>query len=112
MAVDKKEAFIVFSDLKGFSKLTADEQETYLVIHVHITSKAIKPFLEDKAKVYNTWGDAIIAVFQDGLQAAEFMLSYRKEARKSMQMIAEDKKVLPRIAGHYGEVSVFNDPLI
>lgn len=111
LAVESREGFIVFSDLKGFSKLTPNEQENYLVLHVHLLSKTIKPLLE-KAFVYNTWGDAIVAVFKDGMQAAEFMLAYRMETKDMMYMVAKDKKVIPRISGHYGTINVFLDPLL
>jgi class 3 adenylate cyclase len=110
MGVEAKHGFIVFSDLKGFSKLEPEEQERYLKVHVHLLSQSIKPLL-DRAFVSNTWGDAIIAVFEDGMDAADFMLNYRKEARKSMRPVS-DKNVLPRIAGHFGLVNYFEDPLL
>lgn len=109
--VESIDGFIVFSDLKGFSKLSLEEQERYLVVHVNLLSKTIKP-LWDKAFVSNTWGDAVIAVFKDGEDAAEFMLNYRQEAKNIMRTVAFDKKVLPRIAGHYGNVNIFKDPLL
>lgn len=110
MSVQLKEGFIVYSDLKGFSKLEPKEQKRYLTVYVNLLSDTIKPSLE-KALLSNTWGDAIIAVFESGTDAAEFMLLYRQEAGKNLGAVTE-KRVLPRIAGHYGQVSIFEDPLL
>ncbi|MFK4997138.1 hypothetical protein ACI2OX_04685 [Bacillus sp. N9] len=44
MELIEKHAFIVYSDLKGFSMLEAAEQERYVIVHVHLLSKAIRPF--------------------------------------------------------------------
>lgn len=110
VGVQVKEGFIVFSDLKGFSKLETKEQDRYLTVYVNLLSDTMKPSLE-KALLSNTWGDAIIAVFENGMDAAEFMLLYRQEAGKNLGAVTE-KKVLPRIAGHYGKVSIFDDPLL
>lgn len=111
MSLRKQKGFIVFTDLKGFSTLNDAEQHRYVNIHLDVLGKTIKPFLQD-ALVYNTWGDAIVAVFEDGLKAAEFMLLYRKETKRLLQTVAKDKRFLARIAGHFGEVKVFKDPLL
>ena len=81
VTVEEKEGFIVFSDLKGFSKLNLEEQRNYIVVHVNLLSGKIKPLLEEKAFVYNTWGDAIIAIFEDGMDVVNFMLSYRQATK-------------------------------
>lgn len=111
MALEEIDGFIVFSDLKGFSKLTDKQQKRYLSYHVEMLSDTIKPLLE-KAFVYNTWGDAIIAIFKDGMDACEFMLTYREETKFGMPAVAKNNKVLPRIAGHFGKVRIFEDPLL
>ncbi|MEH7608471.1 hypothetical protein, partial [Priestia megaterium] len=82
MSVQLKKGVIVYSDLKGFSKLEPKEQKRYLTVYVNLLSDTIKPSLE-KALLSNTWGDAIIAVFESGTDAAEFMLLYRQEAGKN-----------------------------
>jgi class 3 adenylate cyclase len=110
MELEEKNTYIVFSDLKGFSKLKLEEQERYITVNVLLLSQNIKPFL-NKALVSNTWGDAIIAVFENGDDATNFMLSYRDGARNSMPSVS-NKQLLPRIAGHYGKVKIFNDPLL
>lgn len=96
--------------MKGFSRLDTEERETYLDLQLNGVGARIKPFL-NKAFVFNTWGDAVIAVFQDGIEAAAFMLNYRSEAIASKDAFPR-KKVLPRIAGHYGKVDFFLDPLL
>ncbi|MCP2033522.1 class 3 adenylate cyclase [Planomicrobium sp. HSC-17F08] len=110
MTVQEKEGFIVFSDLKGFSDLTQTEQEKYLTMHENFVSPSLKPFL-NHAIVFNTWGDAIVAVFEKGMDAAEFMLCYRSEAKKFIGVVTE-KRVLPRIAGHFGKVNIYIDSLL
>jgi len=110
MEISKRNVFIVFSDLKGFSSMTAHEKEVYLRDHLVSLSSRITESLQ-KAITYNTWGDAIVAIFDEGIDAVEFMLEYRNFAPE-LKSANEEKKIIPRIAGHYGEVNLFNDPLL
>lgn len=110
MEISKRNVFIVFSDLKGFSSMTAHEKEVYLREHLVSLNSRITESLQ-KAITYNTWGDAIVAIFNEGIDAVDFMLEYRNFA-PILKSANEEKKIIPRIAGHYGEVNLFNDPLL
>jgi len=109
--MDKRKGFIVFTDLKGFSDLDEQEQKYYLTVYLGILSDQLKPLLQDTL-LHNTWGDAIVAVFEDGKKATDFMLEYRKATKNLRKSFSQTKKVLARIAGHYGEINVFEDPLL
>lgn len=111
MKIKKEKVFIVFSDLKGFSTLTKEDKEIFLQHHLFALSNRITVFLK-KAIAYNTWGDAIIAIFENGANAVEFMIEYREFSPILKSKTGEDKIILPRIAGHYGEVNLFDDPLL
>lgn len=104
---NKIQGFIIFSDLKGFSKLTPQKQQRYIDIHVGKLGVSLADYFK-LAKVRNTWGDAIMAVFEDGQDAANFMLAYRRMTAELLSQI----DLQPRIAGHYGEITVFFDPLL
>ena len=103
-----EKAFIVFSDFKGFSKIKkqwkGDFLKAYQTISYNLKSKL------ECAMTFNTWGDAIIASFQVGTDAVEFMLALRSFI---FEANGEEKlQVIPRIAGHYGDVNLFYDPIL
>ena len=51
-------------------------------------------------------GDAFIALFENGEDAVSLMLEYQNFFRK------HKLSMTPRIAGHYGEVYIFEDPML
>ena len=103
--------YIIFSDLKGYSKLAEAQirllqQELYPEL-----AKVIGPYSEH-AVVWNTWGDAIISVFENGKDAVDMALSY-KEFFKNYNFNKINLNVLlPRIAGHFGQFDIFADPIL
>ncbi|MCW2279010.1 adenylate/guanylate cyclase domain-containing protein [Heliophilum fasciatum] len=97
--------YIAFSDLKGFSSLNPEELKKYHEILLPKLGEVLGGLIK-KAIVYNTWGDALFTVFESAKEATEFTLQYRDFFEK------EDITIRPRISLHYGEVSVFNDPIL
>lgn len=96
--------YVVFTDLKGFSKM--NEPETFYEHTIRPLAKNLKKY-KYKAEVWNTWGDALVAVFVHAIDAVELMIEYRDYFRKNKLLALQ-----PRIAGHYGEMLLYNDPLI
>ncbi|WP_349346599.1 adenylate/guanylate cyclase domain-containing protein [Priestia megaterium] len=95
--------------MKGYSKLTEDQKhELFFDFIPNKLFGRIQKY-KSSAKVFNTWGDAVIAVFFDGLDAVEFMLAYRDAFDKEN---LGQLPIAPRIAGHYGEIHVFFDHLL
>ena len=96
--------YVVFTDLKGFSKM--NEPEMFYEHTIRPLAKNLRKF-KYKAEVWNTWGDALVAVFLKGIDAVELMIEYRDYFRKNKLLSLQ-----PRIAGHYGQMLMYNDPLI
>jgi len=103
--------YVIFSDLKGFSKLSEPELRTFYSEVMSELSVHLKPFIE-KASVWNTWGDAFVAVFEYGCDAVEMALLYRDLLKEYKYEKVGISKLFPRIAGHYGEFEFFEDPLL
>lgn len=103
--------YIVFSDLKGFSKLTEPELRLFFRNVLQDLSVELKPYLE-RATVWNTWGDAIVAVFDSGATAVDMLLTYRDFFKEYKYNKIGISSLSPRIAGHYGEFELFHDPLL
>lgn len=104
--------YIIFSDLKGFSKLSSPEIRLFYKDVLPRLFEKIHTY-RDKSKIWNTWGDAIVAIFEDGKDAVDMMLAYRDfflDARNNTT--SQSKNVLPRIAGHFGEFDTFEDPIL
>ncbi|MBO1514347.1 tetratricopeptide repeat-containing protein [Metabacillus bambusae] len=97
--------FIIFADLKGFSSMGIEGFESF-----EYTLRPLSHELSEyktKARVWNTWGDALVAVFKDGIDAVNLMITYRDFFRKNRSLQLE-----PRIAGHHGNMLIFNDPML
>ncbi|MEI2397027.1 adenylate/guanylate cyclase domain-containing protein [Paenibacillus phytohabitans] len=100
--------YVIFSDLKGFSKLSEPELRIFYKEVMPELSIQLKPLI-DRASVWNTWGDAFVAVFEYGRDAVEISLLYRNLLRDYKYENVGIKKLIPRIAGHYGEFEYFQD---
>jgi len=106
-------AFIVFSDLKGFSKLGEEQVAAVQKALFAPLSQKVGRFKEKNvALTWNTWGDAIFTAFTSGKYAVDFMLEYRDFYRAFDFEAIGLPTLQPRIAGHFGEVEVFDDPLL
>lgn len=103
--MSKMKGFIIFTDLKGYSRLEDDKYEKFLDYNIKPLAEELETY-KAKAKVWNTWGDALIAVFEEAHHAVWLMLTYRKFFQKNQTL-----GLNARISGHYGEMKIFQDPL-
>ncbi len=101
----RRNRFIVYTDLKGFSQMEEQDFINFHENYLQLLYKKVKKY-HSKAEVWNTWGDAFIAVFEKGIDAAELMIDYREFFQTHLKIIQ------PRIAGHYGSVIVYEDPML
>jgi len=105
------DGFIVFTDLKGYSKLSEKEADLFFHQVNPALSARVKQYL-NRAEAFNTWGDSVVAAFLDGKDAVDLMLDYRDFFSgfdfESLGMTC----LMPRIGGHYGELHTFPDQLL
>lgn len=100
--------YILFSDLKGFSRLSEPEiAQYYNEVLPGLRDKIVK--YSELSKVWNTWGDAIIAVFDNGKDACDYAITLRNYF--ATNHFAIEKNMVPRIGGHFGEFAIITDPL-
>ena len=103
-------AYIMFTDIKNFSKL--DESQLSIFAE-NIWPEAFEVFVSvaEKTCVFNTWGDAILMVFESP-DAVQSILRYRDYFRTT----DFDGMGLPplavRIGCHFGSFYIFDDPVI
>lgn len=101
-------AYVMFSDIKGFSKL---ESETKDFVE-KLWPQSLQAFerYRDQLLVFNSWGDALIVVFEDPavLQA---VVSYRDFFRNLRLGIPALDNLQVRIACHFGDFYQFKDPV-
>ncbi|MEO5327408.1 MAG: hypothetical protein H7829_04105 [Magnetococcus sp. THC-1_WYH] len=103
--------YIVFSDLQGFSKLNEFQLRLYYKELIPALAERIKPLIGG-AKVFNTWGDGLVAIFENGAETVNFLMSYRD----FMSVYDFDNvgipHLVPRIGAHFGEFDFYEDPLL
>ena len=103
--------FIVFTDLKGYSKLSENEADLFFNQINPALSVKIKQYL-DRAEAFNTWGDSVVAAFADGKDAVDLMLDYRDFFSDFDFGNLGMTCLMPRLGGHYGELHTFPDQLL
>lgn len=107
--MERIHAYIMFSDIKGFSKLNEEQLEIFAS---KVWANSLKTFdgLSSKINVFNTWGDAIFMIFKasDVLNA---VIRYRDYFRD----VEFNRLGLPhlsvRIGCHFGDFYIFDDPV-
>lgn len=112
MAIDT--AYIMFTDIKGFSKLDETNYKVFAEIYDDI-SKIFKKDLESENIVsFNTWGDAIVLVSKDKnivhniLKLRDYFKTHKyKQTRNFEDRNISDLKI--RIGCHYGEFYSFKN---
>ncbi|MBF0131509.1 MAG: hypothetical protein HQL75_02850 [Magnetococcales bacterium] len=103
--------YIVFSDLKGFSKLNEFQLRLYYQKFLPALSAKVEPWLE-KAKVFNTWGDGLVAIFEDGVSTVNYLINYQ-EFMLMFDFVGHGiPRLVPRIGAHFGDLDYYDDPLI
>lgn len=109
--MNAKNAYIIFTDLKGFSKLSEPEIKIfYNEILQELAEKIIH--LKEHALVWNTWGDALVAIFEDETKVIELIFSYRDFFKNYDFKTKNIKPIFPRIAGHFGRFEIIEDALL
>lgn len=103
--------YIIFSDLKGYSKLSETETRKYFEKVNYDLSQRMNKYLQC-AEAFNTWGDAVVAVFTDGRDAVDMVLEYRDFFNTYDFEALEMTRLMPRIGGHFGEFFSFKDELL
>lgn len=104
-------AYIIFTDLKGFSKLS--EPEIKIFYNEIMQELAIKVIhLKEHALVWNTWGDALVAIFKDETKVIELIFLYRDFFKNYDFKTKNIKPIFPRIAGHFGRFEIIEDALL
>lgn len=98
--------YIVFTDLKGFSALSEQLLIEFEQTINRESARVLKPIIE-KAKVFNTWGDATFAAFENGKDAVDYLLAYRAFFNYKK---LDGQKLLPRMAAHFGPARLIEDP--
>lgn len=103
--------YIIFSDLKGYSKLSEIETRKYFEkVNCELAGRMHK-YLQ-RAEAFNTWGDAVVAIFMDGQDAIDMVLEYRDFFNTYDFEALEMTRLMPRIGGHFGEFFSFKDELL
>ncbi len=103
--------YIIFSDLKGYSKLSETETRKYFENVNYDLSQRMHKYLQ-QAEAFNTWGDAVVAVFMAGKDAVDMVLDYRDFFNTYDFEALGMTRLMPRIGGHYGEFFSFKDQLL
>lgn len=110
MARVKQQVSLLFLDVKGYSQLRSDRQfEIFFEIALQGMSEEVKKH----GPLYtNSWGDAILAVFDNQIKAARCALDIRDYFRKTnWESVGLDEALNPRIALHTGSVFFGHDPI-
>lgn len=109
--MNARNAYIVFTDLKGFSKLSEAEIKVFYNDVLLDLSKEIIHLKKD-AIVWNTWGDALVAIFEGEEQVIELVFKYRDFFKNYNFKDKNIKELHPRIACHFGRFDIYKDPLL
>ncbi|MFF1495877.1 HEAT repeat domain-containing protein [Streptomyces sp. NPDC058304] len=105
----RKMASIIFCDVKGYSKLTEPQLKRF----AQGTMSDISAVLAKQKPFYvNTWGDAIVAAFNDPRKAAHCGLALRDLFLAADWGEAELPQLRLRTAIHSGAVYVGMDPIL
>lgn len=104
----KNNCFLLFSDIKGFSKLTEDQFETFATKLIPEIYARLREHI-DCALAWNTWGDAVFAAYEDPAKIVEFALRYRDIFYTSLTTEIIGVQLKPRIACHFGEATLVHD---
>lgn len=103
--------YIVFTDIEKYSSLEDDDLKLFHSEIAPIIFEQLKEF-QEKAIFWNTWGDAIVAVYDNVETAINMTLTYRNAFRETNFLKHGIKKLRPRIAANYGEFEIIFDPAL
>lgn len=109
--MNAKNAYVMFTDLKGFSKLSEPEIRIFYNDILSDLSEDII-HLKESALVWNTWGDALVAIFEDEEKVIELAFKYRDFFKNYNFKKKNIKELYPRVACHFGRFDIYKDPLL
>ncbi len=111
--IDRTIKALLFSDVKGFSKMTERECLAFCkAFHTGVQENVLKKY-DNRIILKNTWGDALHIVMNDLVAAGHLALDLR-DWMVSHDWIADGLTTPPsiRIGLHAGIVSQVADPII
>jgi class 3 adenylate cyclase len=109
--IEKKNLYIMFSDIKGFSKLGELAISTYSIDFINYIFDGLKK-ISIKPLVWNTWGDATFAACESPDDIIKLCFCYR-DLFAQFDFASNSMATLrPRIACHFGEATIIDDPLL
>jgi hypothetical protein len=102
---------ILFTDLQGFSRLTDQHQRSFVEGVLVPCARVLEAF-QAKIKYRNTWGDAIVAIFEDVASAAMAALALQEAVSKvDLGGLGLPEPLGLRIGGHVGPILPLIDPI-
>lgn len=107
----KRNCYLLFSDIKDFSKMSENEFEIFSNEFIPYVYENLKDQI-NSALSWNTWGDAIFISADDPNMIVKFSIAYRELFTSFNFESKIGKRLLPRIACHFGEVTLIDDPTI
>lgn len=105
------QGYIIFTDIEKYSLLDNDDLKTFHSDIAPVIFDKLKTF-QDNAIFWNTWGDAIVAVYDNAEMAINMPLVYRDAFREINFYKHGIHELKPRIAGNYGEFELLFDPAL
>lgn len=102
--------YVIFTDIEKYSTLKDADLKIFFNKIIPIISEELKEY-KDAAIIWNTWGDAIFAIYDKAEKAINMALAYREAFSKLDFEKFGIKKLNPRIAGNFGEFELIFDPV-
>lgn len=102
--------YVIFTDIEKYSTLKDADLKIYFNKIIPIISEELKIY-KDSAIIWNTWGDAIFAIYDKAETAINMALAYRESFSKLNFEEFGIRKLNPRIAGNFGEFELIFDPV-
>ncbi len=102
--------YVIFTDIEKYSTLKDADLKIFFNQIIPIISEELKEY-KDGAIIWNTWGDAIFAIYDKAETAINMALAYRETFGKIDFEKFGIRKLNPRIAGHFGEFEIGYDPV-
>jgi len=102
--------YVIFTDIEKYSTLKDADLKIYFNKVIPVISEQLKEY-KDAAIIWNTWGDAIFAIYDKAEMAINMALAYRESFSKINFEEFGIRKLNPRIAGNFGEFELIFDPV-
>ncbi len=100
--------YVIFTDIEKYSTLKDADLKIYYSKVIPVIFQKLQSY-KDSAVIWNTWGDAIVAVYEKAEAAINMALAYRDVFKELDFEEFGIKKLRPRIAGNFGEFEMVFD---